>query len=96
MFIDREASLCYVPSVDVVVGVVRVSDHDMCFLELCKSIQDVIIVPRVMGHIMGLSPALILLSLSVWGYIAGFLGLIIALPVTTLILSYYKRYIIKD
>ena len=49
-----------------------------------------------MGHIMGLSPALILLSLSVWGYIAGFLGLIIALPVTTLILSYYKRYIIKD
>jgi predicted PurR-regulated permease PerM len=59
-------------------------------------IQDVIIVPRVMGHIMGLSPALILLSLSVWGYIAGFLGLIIALPVATLILSYYKRYIIKD
>ena len=59
-------------------------------------IQDIFIVPRIMGHIMGLSPALILLSLSVWGYIAGFLGLIIALPVTTLILSYYKRYIIKD
>lgn len=59
-------------------------------------IQDLIIVPRIMGKIMGLSPALVLLSLSVWGYIGGFLGLIIALPLTTLILSCYKRYIIKD
>ena len=59
-------------------------------------IQDLVIVPRIMGRIMGLSPALILLSLSVWGYLLGILGLIIALPLTTLILSYYKRYIIKD
>ena len=59
-------------------------------------IQDLIIVPKIMGRIMGISPAIILLSLSVWGYILGFLGLIIALPLTTLILSYYKRYIIKD
>lgn len=59
-------------------------------------VQDLVIVPRIMGRIMGLSPALILLSLSVWGYLLGILGLIIALPLTTLILSYYKRYIIKD
>ncbi|MBO7294656.1 MAG: AI-2E family transporter, partial [Bacteroidaceae bacterium] len=55
-----------------------------------------IIVPKIMGRIMGMSPALILLSLSVWGYVFGFIGLIIALPLTTLALSYYKRYIIKD
>ncbi len=59
-------------------------------------IQDLYIVPKVMGKIMGLSPAMILLSLSVWGYILGFIGLIVALPLTTLILSYYKRYIIKE
>ena len=59
-------------------------------------IQDLIIVPKIMGRIMGMSPALILLSLSVWGYVFGFIGLIIALPLTTLALSYYKRYIIKD
>ena len=63
---------------------------------IVQLIQDLIIVPKIMGRIMGISPAIILLSLSVWGYILGFLGLIIALPMTTLILSYYKRYIIKD
>ena len=63
---------------------------------VAQLIQDLVIVPRIMGRIMGLSPALILLSLSIWGYLLGFFGLIIALPLTTLILSYYKRYIIKD
>lgn len=59
-------------------------------------IQDVIILPRVMGSIMGLSPAIILLSLSVWGFIAGIIGLIIALPVTTIMIAYYKRYVIGE
>ena len=44
---------------------------------------------------MGLNPALILLSLSVWGTLLGFIGLIIALPLTTLLLAYYELYIIK-
>lgn len=48
-----------------------------------------------MGKAMGLNPALILLSLSVWGTLLGFIGLIIALPLTTLMLSYYDRYIIR-
>jgi predicted PurR-regulated permease PerM len=47
-----------------------------------------------MGKIMNLSPAIILLSLSVWGYLFGIIGLIIALPMTTLAVAYYKRYII--
>lgn len=58
-------------------------------------IQDGIIVPRVMGRITGLNPAIILLSLSVWGSLMGILGMIIALPLTTLILSYYQRFIIN-
>ena len=45
---------------------------------------------------MGLSPAIILLSLTVWGYMLGIIGLIIALPLTTLAISYYHRYIIGD
>ena len=57
-------------------------------------LQDTIVTPHVMGKIMGLSPAVILLSLSVWGYILGIVGLIIALPVTTLMISYYRRYVI--
>ena len=58
-------------------------------------IQDTIIVPKIMGKITGLNPAIILLSLSVWGSLMGVLGMIIALPLTTLMLSYYQRFIIN-
>lgn len=60
-----------------------------------QTIQDVVIVPRVMGKITGLNPAIILLSLSIWGSLLGMLGMIIALPLTTLMLSYYQRFIIN-
>lgn len=59
-------------------------------------LQDTIFTPRIMGHIMGLPPAIILLSLSVWGYAFGIVGLILALPVTTLAISYYKRYVVGE
>lgn len=47
-----------------------------------------------MGKAMGLNPAIILLSLSIWGSLFGLIGMIIALPLTTLILSYYEQYVI--
>lgn len=59
-------------------------------------IQDGFIVPKVMGKITGLNPAIILLSLSIWGALMGIVGMIIALPCTTLLLAYYKRYIKKQ
>ena len=61
-----------------------------------QSIQDAILVPKIMGKLMGLNPAVILLSLSVWGSLMGMIGLIIALPLTTLILSYYRQFIERD
>ena len=54
-----------------------------------------LLVPRIMGKITGLNPAIILLSLSIWGSLMGMLGMIIALPLTTLMLSYYQRFIIN-
>lgn len=59
-------------------------------------LQDTIFTPRIMGKIMGLSPAMVLLSLSVWGYMAGIIGLIVALPLTTIAFAYYKRYILNE
>lgn len=58
-----------------------------------QSIQDMIIVPKIMGDVTGLGPTAILLSLSVWGALFGVIGMIIALPLTTVILTYYKRYV---
>ncbi|MGD9302198.1 MAG: AI-2E family transporter [Desulfobacterales bacterium] len=56
-------------------------------------IQDVILVPRIMGKVTGLNPAMMMLSLSIWGKLLGLLGMIIALPVTCLLLVYYRRLI---
>lgn len=61
-----------------------------------QTIQDMILVPKIMGKAMGLKPAIILLALSIWGSLLGFVGMIIALPLTTLMISYYKRYILKE
>lgn len=60
---------------------------------ISQSVCDYIITPHVMGREMGLNPAVILLSLSVWGSLLGIIGMIIALPVTALIMTYYQRYI---
>ncbi len=59
-------------------------------------ITDMIVTPKIMGKMMGLNPAILLLSLSVWGALLGFIGLIIALPLTTLIIAYWKRYVTRD
>ena len=65
-------------------------------LGIVQAIEDLYLTPRIMGKAMGLNPAIILLSLSIWGTLLGFIGLIIALPLTTLCLSYYKRFILME
>jgi predicted PurR-regulated permease PerM len=63
---------------------------------IVQLICDMVVTPKVMGKAMGLNPAILLLSLSVWGALLGFIGLIIALPLTTLLIAYYQRYITKE
>ena len=60
-----------------------------------QTIQDTFLTPKIMGKVTGLNSAIILLSLSIWGSLLGVLGMIIALPMTTLLLTYYQRYIIN-
>lgn len=61
-----------------------------------QAIQDLVLVPKIMGKAMGLKPAIILLSLSVWGSLLGVIGFIIALPLTTLGWAYYSRFVLKE
>lgn len=60
---------------------------------ISQSICDYIITPHVMGREMGMNPAIILLSLSVWGSLMGIIGMILALPLTSMLMTYYERYI---
>lgn len=61
---------------------------------ISQSICDYILTPKIMGKALGLNPAIILFSLSVWGTLLGLIGMIIALPLTTLLLAYYQQYVI--
>lgn len=54
-------------------------------------LQDLVLVPTIVGKTMNLPPVGILLSLSVWGKLLGFLGLIVAIPFTCLCLVYLQR-----
>ena len=60
---------------------------------IVQVIIDAIVTPKVMKDKLGLNPAVLLLSLSVWGALLGFIGLIIALPATTIIMAYWKKYV---
>lgn len=66
----------------------------MAVFATVQIVADLILTPRIMGKAMGLNPAIILLSLSIWGTLFGLIGMIIALPLTTLLLSYYEQYVI--
>jgi predicted PurR-regulated permease PerM len=63
---------------------------------IVQIIQDLFLVPKIMSKAMGLNAAIILLSLSIFSMLFGIIGLIIALPITTLLISYYKRYILSN
>lgn len=69
--------------------------ESMAVYVVVQCIQDLVLTPKIMGKAMGLNPAIILLALSVWGSLLGFMGLIIALPLTTLLLSYYNQYVVE-
>ena len=61
---------------------------------IVQSIQDLVLTPKIMGNVTGMGPAMILLCLSIWGSLLGIVGMIIALPITTLLISYYKRFVL--
>lgn len=90
----------------VVLGLIKVAESGQSFWVVAllitlvyvvvQSTQDFFIVPKIMGNTTGLKPAIILLSLSIFGSLFGLIGMIIALPLTTLITSYYQRFVIAQ
>ena len=65
-------------------------------LAVVQIIQETVLTPRILGKAYGLNPAIVLLALSIWGSIMGLLGMLLALPLTTLIISYYKRFVLHQ
>lgn len=90
------AVLCIVCTASTGVDFWVIFWESMAVYIVVQCIQDLYLTPKIMGKAMGLNPAIILLSLSVWGSLLGFMGLIIALPLTTLLLSYYNQYVVNQ
>lgn len=59
-----------------------------------QTLQDTVITPRVMGEATGLRPVAILLGVFIWGKLLGFLGIVLAIPLTCLGIAYYRRYVL--
>lgn len=90
------AFLCLVASVDSGGSFWSLFGWTFAAYCICQVIQDLVFIPAIMKQQMGLNPAIIFLSLSIWGFVLGFVGLIIALPLTTLIISYYSEYVLHE
>jgi predicted PurR-regulated permease PerM len=41
--------------------------------------------PKIMGDNLGISPLMMLISLSIWGFLWGFAGMILAVPMTVVV-----------
>lgn len=89
------AIICFITSLDGSVDFWRMLLECGLVYVISQSICDYILTPKIMGKSMGLNPAIILLSLSIWGTLLGILGMVIALPATTLMTAYYKKIVIE-
>lgn len=87
------AAICFIYSLGGQAAFLPEMGKCLLVYVVAQSICDYILTPHIMGKEMGLNPAVILLSLSVWGSLLGIIGMIIALPMTALIMTYYERYI---
>jgi predicted PurR-regulated permease PerM len=63
---------------------------------LVQLLQEAVIMPRIMGKATGIRPVFILLGIFVWGKLLGFLGLLLAIPLTCLGTAYYRRYVLRQ
>lgn len=88
--------ICLVCSVSSDVSFWTLFWETMAVYIIVQAIQDFFLTPRIIGKAMSMNPAIIFLSLSIWGTLLGLIGLIIAIPLTTLLLSYYDEFVIHN
>ena len=59
---------------------------------LASIIEELILTPRIMEKNIGINPVIITLAISVWSYLLGIPGLLLAIPMTGLIIILFKQY----
>jgi predicted PurR-regulated permease PerM len=88
----------------LLLGLLRALEHNSSILvSLClvlavfviaQLLQETLLTPRIMGKATGLRPVVIMLGVFIWGKLLGFLGLLLAIPLTCLGIAYYSRFVL--
>lgn len=98
-------ALLSVPPVMLSAGLLALDNHGdlwppmigaLLVYAVAQTLEALVLTPRIQGKNTGLRPEYILLALSVWGSLLGVTGMIIALPLTTVIISYYRRVVLGE
>lgn len=59
-------------------------------------LEETLLIPKIMEKNIGMNPVIMVLAVSVWGYIFGLMGVLIAIPLTSLMMIYVKRIVFQE
>lgn len=59
-------------------------------------IEELVLNPWIMEKNIGMNPVIMILAISVWGYLLGMQGLLLGIPITSLMIIYFKRYFLNS
>ena len=99
--------LQYIALLPLMIGSLVVSiENDQSFLLIfgiiiavfiiASIIEELILTPWIMEKNIGMNPVIMILALSVWSYALGLQGILIGIPLTSLMIIYFKRYILTS
>jgi predicted PurR-regulated permease PerM len=63
---------------------------------LASIVEEVFLTPKIMEENIGMNPVIMILALSVWGYMLGLQGLLLGIPLTSFLIIYFKRYVLTS
>lgn len=84
----------FLPSIFAVLQTNSLSQFVWVFLsvQLCQTLVANGIEPKIMGRSLNLSPLVVLITLAIWGTIWGVLGMIISVPVTSILVIVLAQF----
>ena len=62
---------------------------------LASIIEELLLNPRIMEKNIGMNPAIMVISISTWSYLLGIPGLLIGVPMTSLMIILFKHYFLQ-
>ena len=68
----------------------------VAIMMISEVLQDFVLRPLIMQKSLGMRASIIILSLAVWGFLLGAIGIFFALPFTMVIYYFYMKYVVGE